>query len=267
MKQENSETDDYFEGIPISNLPVDEELIINSYSNLSNMMLEALFVLDFQKKKFLFVPRHNLFLCGCTPEKVKKDGYDFFKFMLHPDDLQLWKNIHVVILKCLHKKELPVEKINFFECTFRIRSFLSEEGEKTDYLMVYLKIKPKIQNGIPLYGICLLTVSVVPKPQNMLVYYDNHDYFVYSFISRKWTFHEFKKLSKREKQILIWSQEGLSNKEMADKLHLSVKVIEKIKSSLFEEHNLVNNLNLNSFSKKNRYADNRCFIYQSTTIE
>jgi Response regulator containing a CheY-like receiver domain and an HTH DNA-binding domain len=268
MKQKNLKTDDYFEGIPISNIPIDEERIIKSYSDLSNMLSEALFVLDFQKRNFLFVPRHNLFLCGCTPEKVKKDGYDFFNFMLHPDDLQLWKSIHVVILKSLHKKKLPAEKIiNFFECTFRIRNFLSEEGEKTDYLMVYLKIKPEIQNGIPLYGICLLSVSVVPEPQSMLVYYDNHDYSVYSLKSRKWIFCEYKQLSKREKQILVWSQAGLTNKEMAEKLHLSTKVIEKIKTLLFEEQDLVNNLNLNSFSKKKQYANNRGLFYKFTIAE
>ena len=206
-------------------------------------------------------------MCGCTPEKVKKDGYDFLNFMLHPDDLHLWKNMHVVMLNSLHKKELPTEKINYFECTFRIRNFLSEESENPDFLMAYLKIKPEIQNGIPLYGICLLNISVVPKPQNMLVYYDNHDYSVYSFISRKWIFRKFKQLSKREKQILVWSQEGLTNKEMADKLSLSVKVVEKIKTSLFEEQNSVNDLNLNSFSKKNQYANNRCLIYHDTAIE
>ena len=59
MKHKKIETDDYFEEIPISNLPVDEKQIIKSYSDLSNMMSEALFVLDFQKRNTAYPLRSS----------------------------------------------------------------------------------------------------------------------------------------------------------------------------------------------------------------
>jgi len=129
--------------------------------------------------------------------------------------------------------------------------------------MVYLKIKPKFQHGIPVWGICLLSVDVVPKSGNLCVYYDNHDYSTYSLKSEKWTFHPYAPLSIREKQILVWSQQGLSNETMANILHLSVKVVEKVKTSLFEDLISAEDLNLNSFSKKLQYANNRCLIYHA----
>jgi len=240
---------------------IEDEKFLEAFTDISDMMSEALIVLDFKKRNYLHVSPHNLFLCGHTPEKVKEEGYEFFKIALHPDDLPLWRDIHAAILKSLYNNILPAERINFFGCTLRIRSFLSEEDRKPDYLMAYLKIKPKFQQGIPRWGVCLLSIAVVPYSGNLCVYYYNHDYSTYSFISRKWTFHPFAPLSKREKQMLVWSQEGLTNKEMADKLHLTVKVVEKIKTSLFDD------LNLNSFSKKFHYANNRCFIYQTPAIE
>ena len=200
-------------------------------------------------------------MCGYTPEKIKEEGYYFFKTVIHPDDLSLWRDIHVTILKSLYDNKLQAERINFFGCTLRIKSFLSEENKKPDYLMVYLKIKPKFQHGIPRWGICLLSVAVSKNPGNLCVYYDNNDYSTYSFRVGKWIFHSFTPLSKREKQILVWSQKGLTNKEMADKLHLSVKMVEEVKTSLFVEHNL------KSFSKKLQYANNRCLIYQSPAFE
>ena len=251
----------YFEGIPKSVPTEDEEKLTVECYELSDIMSEALFILDFQKRNFLHVSPHNLFLCGYTSKQVKEAGYDFFKIIFHPDDLPLWMNIHATILKSIYKNKLPIEKIKFFGCTLRIKNFLSDNDKRSDYFMVYLKLKPKFQHDVPRLGICLLSVSVVPKSGNLCVYYKNHDHSSYSFISRKWTFHLSEPLSKREKQILTWSQEGLTNKEMADKLLLTAKVIEKAKTSLFDKLNIVDELNLNSFSKKLRYANNRCLIY------
>jgi len=260
MNMKNTLTDSFFEGIPQS-VPVDEEKLSVEFIDFSDMMSDALLVLDFQKRNFRHVSLHGLILCDQTPEKIKEEGYDFFNFLIHPDDLTLWKNIHIAILKSLYENKLQIEKINFFGCTLRIRSFLSEEGKKPDYLMAHLKIKPKFLNGIPRWGICLLSVSVVPQSGNFCLYYDNKDYSTYSFESRKWKLHPAFSLSKRDKQILVLSQKGLSNKEIADKLCLSVKMVEQTKTSLFEEQNL------KSFSKKIQYANNRCLIYQSTVIE
>ena len=130
---------DFFEGIPKS-APIDEEIISLEYADISGMMSEALIVLDFQKRNFLHVSPHNLFLCGYISEKVKEEGYEFFSTLFHPDDLPLWKEIHVAILKSIYENELPTEGINFFGCALRIRSFLSDENKKPDYLMAYLSI-------------------------------------------------------------------------------------------------------------------------------
>ena len=261
MERINTKIDDYFEGIPKSAPIMGEDDLQISFPDFSSMMTEALFVLDFQKRSFLYVSPHNLFLCGYSIEKVKDEGYYFFRSILHPDDLPQWIEIHVAILKSLYNNKLSTERINYFGCTLRLRNLLSYKDNEPDYLMVYLKIKPKFQDGIPLWGICLLSISVVPKSGNLCVFYDNHDYSIYSFLSGKWSFHPFVPLSKREKQILIWGQAGLSNKEMAGRLHLSVKLIEKIKTSLFEKQSIVDEHNLNSFSKKNQYANNRRLIY------
>ena len=267
MDRTNTITDGFFEGIPSSALAMDEEQFLIDCADLSDMMSETLVVIDFQKEKILHVPQHFLFLYGYTPEKLKKEGYDFFHDALHPDDLPLWKDMYVIILKSLYNNELKAKDIRFLGCTLRIKSFLSEEGEEPEYLMTCLRIKPKFHHDIPVWGICLFSVAVAPKPGNLRVYYKNHDYETYSFKSRKWTFHPSAPLSIRDKQILVWSQQGLSNQQIADKLRLTVKSVEKAKTSLFEELGIVEEQNLTSFSKKFQYAINHCLIYQSPAME
>ena len=267
MERLNTITNDFFKGIPdCEPTPVEKKITIE-WADFSCMISEALVVLDFQKRNILYVSPHYLCLCGYTPEKIKEEGYDFFKFAIHPDDLPLWKDIHIVILKSLYNKKLPIDRINYFGCTLRIRNFLSDDDENPDYLMVYLKIKPKMQHDIPRLGICLLSIAVVPYPGNLSVFYNNYDYAIYSFTTGHWKLHFFDPLSKREKQILVLSQEGLSNKKISDKLSLTVKAVEKIKTSLFEELGLDEVLNLNSFLKKLQYANNRTLIFQYPTVE
>jgi len=114
MKQTDINCDDYFKGIPKRIPAINEEKISLAFADFSDIMLEAFVVLDFQKRTILHAPQHYLYLCGYTPEMVETKGYDFFKDVLHPEDLPLWKEIHVAVLKTLYSKELPVEKIKFF---------------------------------------------------------------------------------------------------------------------------------------------------------
>ena len=268
MRQVNIGIDDFFEGLPksTSTMKSDENISIE-FSDLSRMISEAVVVLDFQKRKIQYVSSNYLFLCGFTPEKVKEEGYDFFKLILHPEDLLLWRDIHIAILKSLYNNQLPVKNIIFFGCTLRIRNFLSYKDKNPDYIMVYLKIKPKFLNGIPLYGICLVSISVVPKSGNLCVFYNNNNYSRYNVNAKMWKLHPLTPLSRKELQILIWSHAGLTNVEMAAKLCQSVKVIEKTKTSLFEKLIFYDEFNLNSFSKKLQFALNRCLIYQSPVNE
>jgi hypothetical protein len=266
MERNETKTGDFFEGIPVNIPAMDDEKISIEWAALSCMMSEALVVLDFQKRNFLHLSNHYLCLCGYSPEKIKEEGYEFFKYALHPEDLSLWRDIHVIILKSLYGNELPVERIRHFGFTFRIRSFLSEKGQKPEYLMVYVKIKPQFQNGIPVRGICLLSVAVVPRSGNLCVYYDNHDFATYSFESRKWTNHPCELLTIRDKPVLVLNQQGLKNKHIADKLYITEKAVERTITLLFTEHNIVEELNPNNIYKKIQYAHNRCLVYQSPTI-
>ena len=232
MKRTHLITGDFFKGIPISTFETDEKELPLEYGDLSEMMAEALLVLDFQKRNFKYVSNHELCLCGHTQESVMAQGYEFFEDAVFPDDLNLWIDMHNKILKCLYCDELPADKINYFACTFRVKNSFSGV-DKTQYIMVYLKLKPKWLNGQLRYGICLLSGSVVPKPDNLRVYYHNRDYAEYSSDTGRWTHCSFSPLRKREREMLVWIQQGLSQKEMADTMCVSVNTIEHMRYILF----------------------------------
>jgi DNA-binding CsgD family transcriptional regulator len=244
----------FFEGIEKSSMPDNIELFA-CYESFSDMMMEAVYILDFQKRNFHYVGHHDFFLCGYSQEEAMNLGYNFFREVIHPEDLLLWAKMHNAILKFLRRPDLQVNGINYFSCAFRIRNRL-QAGNKSGYLMAYQKLKPKWMNGELRLGICLLSCSVIPKPGHLEIYYKSSpDYDKYSFESQKWKRQKVSTLSERQKWILMLDKQGRSHQEMANIICVSVKTIEKEISSLFEK------LGVNSMGQAVIYATNHRLIF------
>jgi hypothetical protein len=101
MKRSNAVNDDIFKETRENSPTMDASKWSIVYHFLSNMMTEALVVLDFDQKNFRYIPNNDLILCGYTQETPKELGFDFFKEAIHPKDLSFWKNVHKTILDSL----------------------------------------------------------------------------------------------------------------------------------------------------------------------
>lgn len=230
------------------------------YDFLSSTMTEAILVLDFERKNFQYISNNDLILSGYTQETAMALGYDFFKKVLHPKDIPFGKDIHTIILNSLNNGELPMEQIDYFSFLLRIKTSLSP-SEKSDYLMTYVKLKPHWMNSQLRYGICLLSASIIRKQDYQLcAHYKNMDYSHYSFKTKKWEHSQFSPLCKRQREMLIWAQHGLSLKETADKMNVADKTIESIRHTLFEK------FGVNTIEQAILYASNRRLIYQSPQV-
>ena len=254
MKGNNSSVSDFFSGMSECTPATDERETTIAYRDLTGMMAEVLIVLDFQHRNFRYVSNHALLLCGYSPEQVKALGYDFFREALHPKALPIWIDMHHTMLQRLYQGPSSAHSINYFACTFRIKSFLPT-FKQSDYLMVYLKLKPKWIDGQPRFGICLLSHAVVPKAGNLCVYYDNHDHETYALKTKRWTYHRFAPLSQRQKEMLVWAKQGLTQKAMADKMNVSIKTIESMRTVLFQQ------FGVSSIEQAIQYATNRRLLY------
>ncbi|MDR1202105.1 MAG: LuxR C-terminal-related transcriptional regulator [Tannerellaceae bacterium] len=227
---------DFFEGIP-EQVPVSDGVEISfKPEDFSGMMTEAIYILDFQKRSFHYIADHGFFLSGYSREEAMNAGYKFFHRVIHPADISLWAKMHSVIIKKLNSHDLQIDCINYFSCTFQIKSSL-QIGAKPSYLMAYQKLKPQWHEGQVRFGICLLSSSVVRHAGNLRIYYKNClDYDEYSFQNQRWIRQkEIPKLTDREKEILKLSKQGKSSKEIADILCISGKTIRNIETGLYQK--------------------------------
>lgn len=234
----------------IVNFPVlDTEEWISAYNFLSDMIANTVVVFDFDKKTFKYIPNDYV---QNTPIEV---DYEHVKNIIHPNDVSFLDNVYTVILDSLNNEELMTDHINYFSFILQIRKDWSLQG-KSDYLMTYVKLKPQWVNGLLKYGICMLSASIIRKQDNQLcAHYKCMDYFDYSFKTKKWTHIPFSPLSKREKEMLIWAQQGLSLKETAIKMNVADKTIENMRYTLFAK------FGVNTIEQAIQYAFNRRLLY------
>jgi hypothetical protein len=126
FKQPATVVTSFYEGIESTETIPDEDTLGFDIDSFSSMSMEAVYILDFQKRCFHYVSNHELFLCGYPQQEVMRLGYDFYPKTVHPDDFLQFKKIHNVILKLLRDgdEDEPVEDINYFSFTLRLKNRL-----------------------------------------------------------------------------------------------------------------------------------------------
>lgn len=221
------------------------------YDFLSNMISDSLIVLDFGQKSFNHISKNGLISCISTDETL---DYDCFKKIIHPNDRCFLEDVYNTIQDSFNNNELSINKIDYFSFLLRIDNNLSS-NEKSSYFMTYVKLKPQWENEQIQYGFCLLSASVIREQDNrLLAYFNNMDYSSYSFRTKKWEYFLFSPLTNRQKEMLMWAQQGFSMKETAAKMCVSDKTIENTRSSLFEK------FGVSSIEQVIQYASNRRLI-------
>jgi DNA-binding CsgD family transcriptional regulator len=226
----------FFENIPVVSTPLseDEDIfkiqaeILKQISTITN---GSIYVIDFYKRSFHFVSDHDLFLSGFSPYDALNMGYDFFSKVVYPDDLQMFIHIHRIILQYLSAPDNNRQEIDYF--AFNIRLF--SHGLP---LMVYHKMAPLFINGYARMAVCHLSSSVICKPGNLEIYYnDRKKCSLYVFNKQQWVQKELPCLTSREKDILKLSKQGKSRKEIANILCTSAHTIRNQEADIFRKLN------------------------------
>jgi len=120
---------------------------------LSSIVTESFYVIDIAANRFCYVSPNDLFLCGHSVDDALALGDDFYRIIVHPDDLPLWKNMYNTVLQHYKYKERKRYEVDYFSCTFRLQrkySFLIRPLPQ----MVYHRMKPVWKDDELRYLIC-----------------------------------------------------------------------------------------------------------------
>ena len=223
------------------------------YESLSTMINDILLVFDFTTMR-LFIPNSVLISNFFLSNAQETYDYVYLKDLIVPNDIIFLKRAYDIIKNGV-KDNFEPQNINYFSFFLRLKNLLVRT-DNNNSLTFYVKLKPFWENGQLRHGIVLLSASVTHVQENYLyIYYKNMDYSYYSFRTNQWKHYIYSPLSKRQKEALIWAQQGLSLKETANKMNISEKTIENIRKTIFEK------LGVNTIEQAIQYASNRRLIY------
>ena len=236
MKYENTDISMFFDTIRV-NLESESEskakTLMDNYLELwkasSKIIKESIYVIDFHKKCFRFVSDQGIFLCGHTSEEVLQLGYQFYRKVIHPEDLPLLAKIHQIIFHCFSRQDALIRDLDCVVFNFRMRC-----GKK--YLMASHKAVPLIVNDSVRLAICTVSDSILQTSGNLYAYCNKGKIrYVYSFEGKRWKLDTQITLTLREKDILKWAKRGKTVNEIADILCLANQTLRNQKVELFDK--------------------------------
>ena len=252
--------EDYFKDIPIDDHTECKDNIFLHHDLFTDMMNEAVCIIDFQKRNFHDISDHGFLLGGYARSEVKNMGYQFFNKIIHPDYIQLWVNMHNTILKYLHKQDFEVGNVHYFTCTIPIKSCF-QLSNTPHYMMSDVRLRPVFVNQILKYGLCFFSASTIKTPGNLRVYFkEKKIYSEYSFATKKWIDCNMLTLTLREREILMLTQQDLKREEKASTLFVSDTTIKNTINKLIKKSNVKNMIQIESYA-----TTHRLIYYNKTT--
>jgi len=234
--------DSFFKPLKLESTVSDVDYIkiknqIEALSLLSNIANMSFYMIDYQKKGFIYVSTNPLFLCGYDREDVLKMGYDFYPKILSSKDLSMLLEINQKGFEYFYSQPLEIRQNLYISYDFKIHH---KDGQQ---FMVNQKLIPfaLTKDGDMWLSLCLVTLSVNENSGNVYIQQINStERLEYSFNSKRWKKSETIKLTDTELKILRLSAQGHTIKTIADTMHIDDSTVKFHKTNIFKKFNVYN---------------------------
>ncbi len=229
-------TDDFF--IPDNEVKLPEELdysrvdeYIRSAEAFSRSTYQSVYIIDYFKRKFLYVSPNPMFLCGWSPEQMKELGYRFYLEHVPQDEQLLLLDLNRAGFSFY--SNLPVEERRdwYIQYDFHIVN----NGHP---ILINHKLTPiaLTSDGQIWLALCVVSASNHTTPGHIEMHrVGSPEYFEYNRLTRRWNKRSLPTLTEGEKSVITFSIQGYTMSEIADKMCLSHDTIKKYRKQLFEK--------------------------------
>ncbi len=204
------------------------------------------FLIDYAHLKYAYVSPGTLKIFGCSAEEIMLKGMDFIMEKISKEDQE--KVIDVsqeMLIKVLASPSEQRSKITGKYC-YRIQS----ENGFTIPVMQQNKIVAQRRDGQPLLDLCVVSVLTNMKCDNqvrgVLTYPNGRE----EFIKPKGPECP---LSKKEIQLLLFAEQGLTSKEISSKMDLSLETIHRHRKNIMRKLRASNTIESISICKENNW--------------
>ncbi|MDR3140872.1 MAG: LuxR C-terminal-related transcriptional regulator [Tannerellaceae bacterium] len=224
--------------------------MIDSFDAISRLVCKSLYVIDYYKKKFLYVSTNPLFLCGYSAEEVLKLDYLFYLKHVPEQEQVMLTEINRAGFEFYGK--IPIEGKLDYTISYNFH-LMTDKKE----ILINHKITPicLADDGKIWLAACIVSLPTQNMTENIEIHKINEaTTWKYSLESHSWTEKKGINLSERERDILSLSAQGYIMKDIADRLCLSLDTIK------FHKRNLFVKLEVKSITEAIAFAQNHKLI-------
>jgi len=218
--------------------------------NILSHSVPMIYLLDYTTGKYLFVSTDCQVHLNFCKSKLMDGGINFVMERYHPDDMKLFnEQIFKDRLKVLQEIPPSQHKDHIFSLSYRVKT---DKAVYTHILQRNSFIKSDVK-GNPLISMGVITNINHFKTENPVIHLVEKVDPITGNVEavQKNTYYlreEDKIFSKREKEILPWLAEGLTSKQIADKLFISEHTVINHKRNMHQKSNTQNSAALISFA-------------------
>jgi DNA-binding CsgD family transcriptional regulator len=220
---ENSVTgiseEDYKRAIPV----------VDALKAFARLTYQSVYIIDYYRKNFLYVSENPLFLCGMPPDEVREKGYSFYMEHVPKSEINMLLQINRAGFTFFNQTAIEDRIKLSISYDFHIRHKMGE-------ILINHKLTPIMLsgNGNIWLAACVVSLSSRQQAGNIEAYMDGiSGYWTYSPKNCKWDKKEDIALTNREKEVLLFSAQGLTMKEIADRLYISEDTVKFHRKSIF----------------------------------
>ena len=127
---------------------------------LSRSTNHSIYLIDYNRRNFLYVSPNPLFLCGRSPEEVRRKGYAFYFEVVPPDDMDRLLEINEAGFRFYY--QLPVEKR--LHCSIDYDFHICVTDRRT--YLIHHKLTPVLLSPQGDIWLALCVVSLSPTPSS-----------------------------------------------------------------------------------------------------
>ena len=191
------------------------ENLANMCDSFSSVTAPPAYILDVETKEMLYVSRYPMFIAGYTAAEAKAKGKSFFMETCVPEDKEFLGNVLPVMLKFYENLHSSKKGRSVF-VAHQVAPFEVKEDHKI--LSVLGTMSP----------------AVISRGHDLTIR-DNLGLmrWKYDFMAMKWNEYKEMQLSDTEKLIMLYVCNGLSIKQIANKLSRTESSIKNTRSEIF----------------------------------
>ncbi len=206
------------------------ENLADMCDSFSSVTALPAYILDVETKEMLYVSRYPMFIAGYTAAEAKAKGKSFFMETCVPEDKEFLGNVLPVMLKFY--ENLHSSKINHYSATFA-HGLMDKKGRSVFVAHQVAPFEVKEDHKI-LSVLGTMSPAVISRGHDLTIR-DNLGLmrWKYDFLAMKWNEYKEMQLSETEKRVMLYVCNGLSIKQIANKLSRTESSIKNTRSKIF----------------------------------